>query len=296
MYAKGAATARRGFQTAVACVLAALVWAQTTGMAVAAPAPALAPVTKNYMAEGTPQTAQATFFFPTTGLPVGFAFGGILDIVLRETTPAAATSLEGAPAVLTTIGFLLPNGAVLIGGSVTICSSALRGSDSTSVGFSLGDVGAGTDVSGEWGATLGGEKPINSAGSFDFVSTNQAQTTALGTVNRDAQAPPALDGPQGGMLDDSAARGGLGVVDNAVFMRLTIDNVPGGKVQPLTVVQMQDFLFRVSVKGQTIVEWGSNDAFGFVPAPASLLLVGTSLGVLAISRRKWPTRRRGAGR
>lgn len=229
----------------------------------------------NYLAP-TGQTATADF---------SFTDATHLEIILTETTPAGGSALTGAGAILTSLGFLLPDSAVIIlPGTATIQPG------SGSVGFDLGDLGAGTDVSHEWGATIGGEAPIDSVGSFDFVSTNVAQVTQFAGVNRDG--PAVLDGPQAGLLDDSAARGGLGVIDNAVKILLTFDADPSmASSQGLTPSQQAAFLG--SLPTTSIVEYGSNAAFGHptdggqVPAPATLLLLGAGVAVggLARSRR-----------
>jgi hypothetical protein len=225
----------------------------------------------NYLAP-TGQTATADYTF----LPDAGTYH--LQIILSETTLAAASSLSGAPAILSSVGFLLPDTAVIIGGRVTIATG------STSVGFSISNGGSGFDVSGEWGATYNGELPIDGSGVYDFVSSNAAQVTRFSSLNRDGNL--SLDGPQGGLLDDSAARGGLGVVDNSVVIQLRLDALPGGSVDALTATQKTTFL--ASLTGNSIVEFGSDAAFGtaIVPQPATLLLVGLGLGALVLRARK----------
>jgi hypothetical protein len=234
----------------------------------------------SYLASSTGQTATADFSFISATQ---------LQIIVTETTPAAAFTGDAAASILTGIGFHLPDAVVIVlPGTVTISAG------SSSVGFSFGDLGAGADVSGEWGATIGGEANINSIGMFDFASTNEAQVTQFAGANRDGVA--GLDGPQAGLLDDSANRGGLGVIDNSVTMLLTLDADPttGGN-QGLTGAQQAAFLSLSSLAG-SVVEYGSNDAFGRplfvngvqVTQPGSLVLLGLGLVAVAFVTRRRP--------
>jgi hypothetical protein len=237
-------------------------------------------VLMSYSAD-TGQTATAEFSFDDATT---------LRIILTETTPVSVTLPTAADGILTSVGFLLPDSAVIVGGSATIAAG------SSSVGFD--NVGGtqltgGDDVSGEWGATVGGEKPIGNGSNYDFASGNTAQVTAFGGTNRDG--PAVLDGPQGGLLDDSASRGGLGVIDNAIVLLLTLDADPGtlGN-QGLSAAQQTAFLS--SLATTSIVEWGSDFAFGtpdgqiFSPEPSSFVLaVMGSVGLVVLRWRRTRT-------
>lgn len=228
------------------------------------------PITINYLAPtGQTATAQYSFLNPST-----------LQIIWTETTPATIAgpiaSVDPANAIATSIGFQgLPTGVNISSGSVAV------GPGSSTVGFSGGTFGAGTDVSGEWGATIGGAQPINGQGTFHFVSTNAAQVTKFSGPNLDG--PASLDGPQGGLLNESAFRGGLGVIDNSVVIQLILS-------RSLTPAEQAAFL--ASLSTSSIVEWGSNAAFGTpvkASIPDTLLLLG--VGLAGLGGIAWRQRR-----
>lgn len=160
-----------------------------------------------------PASADLYTFTDASGLSgtADFSFSGSsLDIVLTNTSTGTPGGFSNSDQLLTSLSFTLPGGITITGGSVTISAG------SASQNFSLGDLGAGTDVSGEYGFGNGG-----TTGLFDnFVSTNIAGATPFGGLNRDG--PAVLNGPQGGLTNGLIALGGLGAIDNSITYDLTL--------------------------------------------------------------------------
>jgi len=239
----------------------------------------------------TGQTATAVFDFTESGQ---------LKIILTETTPIGNSTLVGDVAILTSVGFRLPGSAVIAsGGTVTISlGSASEGfSIDCSSASGVQQCGAGANVSAEWGATIGGEGEIVTGSGlfYDFVSTLQSAVTRFSGTNRDGSTQ--LGGPQGGLLLDSAARGGQGVINSSVTILLNLDADPSTSGnQGLTGGQQSDFLN--SVSSQSLVKWGTSTSLGNdwrlngnqVPEPGTLLLLGSGLISAAIIGRRFSKR------
>jgi hypothetical protein len=200
-------------------------------------------VTVQYLAP-TGQTAEATF---------SFANATTLRIVLTETSSASVIASIGdsSAKLLTSIGFLLPGSVQLKAAGSTVTLNA----GSSTVGFSVTNSSTpGFDVSREWGVTQG-KKPIgtNPGSNWDFVSSVTAQVTQLAGTNRDG--PTNLDGPQGGLLNQTGALGGLGFINHSVVILAKLTS-------SLTATQQASFLDNLRRPGGSIVEWGSDATFG----------------------------------
>lgn len=224
----------------------------------------------------TTQTASADFSFlnPTT-----------LQIVLTETTPDGDSAITGSLAILSAIAFKLPDSAVIASSG----HSAVIAAGSATVGFGTART-AGQEIDNEWGATNGGKADFDGSGSalgnelFDFVSTvGSAGVVQFPGTSYDG--PGGLDGPQGGLLDDSAARGGVGIVERSVVFTILLDADPGtGGNQGLSASQQAAFLASLSTDSR--IMYSSHGSFGRpVPEPKTLALVAIGLTALAVVGR-----------
>ena len=181
----------------------------------------------------------------STGVPMGFDSS---DQLLTGITWDA-----GMPGINAT-------DPMILGGTAVI------GVTSQSLNFSTGSYGPGTNVGGEWG--YGNND--GSGGLPNMVSGNIAGITAFGGPNLDG--PAGLNGPQAGLVANPilVPLGGLGAIQNEIVVEITLNQSISG---------LSDLLGNGAQ-----VEFGSDAAFIFVPAPASLTLVG--LGALATIRRR----------
>jgi hypothetical protein len=233
---------------------AALLWAAASGYG----------ATVTYTAAGG-RSATADFAFNSATQ---------LQITLTETTSSSA--FVGAGAVLTSVGLELPGSFQF----VAVSSSVAVTGGSQSVGFDILNGTGGFDVSREWGVTQGKFDP-GSGSTWDYASVNTSHVTQLPGINRDG--PDTLDGPQAGLMDDSANRGGVGVVDKSVVIKLALNG-------PMSLAQQAALLS--DVRTNSFVEYGSDAAFGVavVPLPAAawmgMSLLGGVGGVGFFRRRR----------
>jgi hypothetical protein len=156
--------------------------------------------------------------------------------------------------------------AMIIGGSVK------TGPGSASVNFSVTNVGANADVSGEFGyGNMDGTGALT-----NFVSSNAAQATPFGGANLDG--PANIDGPQGGLVANPAVvpLGGLGAIQDEVIATLLL----GGPA-----LLNLDFLAANGVR----FEFGSDAGFGEgVPEPSTTILVASAFACVGF----WSLRQR----
>jgi hypothetical protein len=224
----------------------------------------------------TGQTASADF---------SFLNATTVRIELSETTPAGDSAITGSLAVLAAIAFKLPDAVVIASSG----HSAVIGASSATAGFATAR-GAGQEINAEWGATNGGEADFDGSGSllgnelFDFVST-VGSSGVVQFPGTSYDGPGGLNGPQGGLLDDAAARGGLGIVDRAIVFTILLDaNPSSGGNQGLSAAQQDAFL--ASLATGSAVMYSSHGSFGTpVPEPGTAALLALGLGGLALASR-----------
>ena len=181
----------------------------------------------------------------STGVPMGFDASD--QLLTGITWDAGLPGINGSDPMIT-------------GGTAVI------GATSQSINFSTGSYGPGTNVGGEWG--YGNND--GSGGLPNMVSGNVAGITAFGGPNLDG--PAGLNGPQAGLVANPilVPLGGLGAIQHEIVVEITLNQSISG-------------LHELLGNGAQ-VEFGSDAAFIFVPAPASLTLLGA--GALCVIRRR----------
>jgi PEP-CTERM motif len=197
-----------------------------------------------------------------------------LQVRYKNTSTGAPVGFDNSDQILSGVswdfgapGFGAPGETTITGGSVK------TGPSSASLNFSITNVVANADVSGEFGyGNMDGTGALT-----NFVSSNTAAATAFGGANLDGT--PNIDGPQGGLVANPAVipLGGLGAIQDEVIATLTLGGAPLADL---------GFLFDNGVR----FEYGSDAKFGMgvVPEPSTLALAACGLiGLIA-----WGWRRR----
>lgn len=151
--------------------------------------------------------------------------------------------------------------------------SVVTGPTSSSLNFSISNVGPNADVSGEFGyGNMDGTGALT-----NFVTSNTAVATPFGGANLDG--PVSIDGPQGGLVANPAIvpLGGLGAIQDEVIATVSL-SIPYTDGELLTDLLGNGVRF----------EFGSDAAFltgGYIPTPgAGSLLIGA--GALLARRRR----------
>jgi hypothetical protein len=197
--------------------------------------------------------AEFAFLNPTT-----------LQVRLRNTSTGVPGGFDNSDQILTSVSWTFKGAVSILGGTV------FTGPASSSLNFSILDVGPNADVSGEWGFGNGGTTGLGS----NFISTNVAGTTPFGGANLDSTAN--IDGPQGGLVANPALvpLGGLGAIQDEIVATLTLSGA-----------YSEALLYADILANGSTIEFGSDAAFVNFPAPAALALFGVA-GVIAGPRRR----------
>lgn len=207
-----------------------------------------------------------------SGLSADVTFELVNPTTLKVTTKNTSVGVPGgfsnADQILTSVAWDFGGITSITGGSVK------TGPSSASINFSVTNVGANADVSGEYGYGNGGTTGLTP----NYISGNTAGITPFGGANLDG--PGGLNGPQGGLVASPilVPIGGLGAISNEWVATLSLSN-------PIASL---DFLST----GIT-VEYGSDAAFvhgtptsSGVPEPSTALLGFGAAAMLFAARRR----------
>ncbi len=186
-----------------------------------------------------------------------------IQIRLQNTSTGVPMGFDSADQLLTGLSW---NSFGVAGQTIT-GGTAVTGATSSSIGFSIANVGPGGDVGGEWGFGAG---PISGLGNH-FISGNNSGLTLFGGANLDG--PANGDGPQAGLVANPllVALGGTGAIQDEIIVTINLS-----LAQPNL-----DFLGNTEL----LVEFGSSAAFITVPTPGSMALFGAA-GIAAIRRKR----------
>lgn len=174
---------------------------------------------------GVPLAQSRTLLFSdASGLSAAAEFtlvggGSMLEIRFENTSTGVPMGTDSASQILTGLSFDLGAPGVdgddpqILGGTVA------TGPASASIGFSLVNVGASADVSGEWGYANG---PTTNT-LPNFISAHTAGATPFGGTNLDG--PAGLAGPSGGVIGSMifVDLGGQAAIQSEVVATLTLD-------------------------------------------------------------------------
>ena len=206
---------------------------------------------------GLSAEAEFTMLTPTT-----------LEVRLKNTSTGAPLGFDSSDQILTGVSWDF--GDVGFNGDAMITGGAVAtGPGSASVNFSVANVGANADVSGEYGyGNMDGTGALT-----NFVSANAAVGIPFGGANLDG--PVNVDGPQGGLISSafSLPLGGLGAIEDEIIATLTLS-------EPVAQADVLGDL------GLARVEFGSDAFFITNPEPASVALLGLGGLTLMSTRRR----------
>lgn len=186
-----------------------------------------------------------------------------IQIRLQNTSTGVPLGFDSADQLLTGLTW----DTFGVAGQTITGGTAVTGASSSSIGFSIANVGPGGDVGGEWGYGAG---PISGLGNF-FITGNQSGQTLFGGANLDG--PAGGDGPQAGLVANPilVALGGQGAIQDEIIVTINLS-----MTQPNL-----DFLNDADI----YVEFGSDAAFVRVPTPGSAAIFAVA-GIAAIRRKR----------
>ena len=196
--------------------------------------------------------------------------GDVLEIRLKNISTSIPNGFGASDQLLTGIswdfGHIGFNGDVMItGGTVA------TGSSSSSINFSISNVGPNSDVSGEYGyGNMDGTGALP-----NFVSGNAAQAIPFGGANLDG--PVVINGPQAGLLSSlaSISLGGLGAIQDEIITTLSLSEA---------LISESEI---IGLLGEARVEFGSDAHFIQIPIPTPGSMAPLCLaGIFAWRRRR----------